>query len=562
MSIKLSVLYVEDEETILSIVSSFLSRKFDRVYSATNGVEGLNMFKLHTPDIIITDIQMPKMNGLQLAKEIKKISKNTPIIITTAFGEAEYLWDAIRTGINHYIAKPIDTEELLVALETVSNNILEKQELEIARKKLLGAKEREIELLRFKEKYHSQQEENAFKKQIKIISDELTRLKSGNIFCETFYKPLDILSGDSYSTLQLGEERFLFYVIDAMGKGLSASVSSIESVAFINYKAKKLLCEGAFDLDGLLCCYMDFVTPHLIEDEMVCAIFVEIDTKTNTLNYANFGAPPILVQKNNRSIHELPTNNPPIMEIFTTKNIDTIAFDDIEKLLFHSDGVDEALTKCGRQYLDFLLQDFKETLFLKPFLERFNAATQEHKDDITAIMIHNYNLDKKREFIAESTLEGIAKLQGEIIDAIAILGAHDNFVQSIKYAINEISMNALEHGNLGIPYTQKRKLTNDGIYEEFLKQKINEQGHENKKIKAYLYKNEQERGNLYVIEIEDEGSGFNYSDFFKYICFDEQVRYSGRGIIMSDSVTDGIFYNKKGSMAIICKFEAKDEGER
>ena len=80
-----SILYVEDEITVQEELSEFLKDYCDELYVASNGVEGLSLFKQHHPKIIVSDIKMPKMDGIELAQEIFKIDPECHIIFTTAF---------------------------------------------------------------------------------------------------------------------------------------------------------------------------------------------------------------------------------------------------------------------------------------------------------------------------------------------------------------------------------------------------------------------------------------------------------------------------------------------
>ncbi len=109
----IKVLYVEDDDFTREEIEDFLSFEVGEVITAKNGEEGLDKFKEYNPDIVITDINMPKMNGLEMSKEIKKLSPTTPIIITSAYSDSDYVIKAIEIGISRYVLKPIDFDELL-----------------------------------------------------------------------------------------------------------------------------------------------------------------------------------------------------------------------------------------------------------------------------------------------------------------------------------------------------------------------------------------------------------------------------------------------------------------
>ncbi|MGE4295282.1 MAG: EAL domain-containing protein [Campylobacterales bacterium] len=113
----LSVLYVEDDHDILESMQRPLGRRVRELFTAVNGEEGLIAFDQHNPDIVITDIRMPVMDGLKMAREIRRKNPQVPVIITSAFDETEYFVEAIDIGVSQYVLKPIDINKLLRALD-------------------------------------------------------------------------------------------------------------------------------------------------------------------------------------------------------------------------------------------------------------------------------------------------------------------------------------------------------------------------------------------------------------------------------------------------------------
>lgn len=118
------ILYVEDEEATRQQFIEILEIYTDTVYVCKNGKEGLECFREHRPDVVITDIRMPEMNGLEMSQAIKKIDKSKPILITTAFSDSEYLIEAVEVGIDGYISKPINVNKLLDNLCDVAQGLL------------------------------------------------------------------------------------------------------------------------------------------------------------------------------------------------------------------------------------------------------------------------------------------------------------------------------------------------------------------------------------------------------------------------------------------------------
>ncbi len=116
----LKVLLVEDEESISRLLKEAVADSFYTFLIAKDGLEGIALFKKLKPDIVITDIMMPRMSGLEMAQELRKINPDIHIIILSAFSEKEKLLSAIDIGINKYFLKPFDTDELLDYIQSIT----------------------------------------------------------------------------------------------------------------------------------------------------------------------------------------------------------------------------------------------------------------------------------------------------------------------------------------------------------------------------------------------------------------------------------------------------------
>jgi len=128
---QIRLLYVEDDENIRPIFERVLRRKMKEVYVACDGLEGYNMYLECKPDLILTDIKMPNMDGLQMAEKIREHDKNIPIIILSAHSESDFFIEAIEIGISGYLVKPIDKEKLFMMLErNVKIALFEKNKIE------------------------------------------------------------------------------------------------------------------------------------------------------------------------------------------------------------------------------------------------------------------------------------------------------------------------------------------------------------------------------------------------------------------------------------------------
>ncbi|MEA3354551.1 MAG: EAL domain-containing protein [Campylobacterota bacterium] len=119
----ITVLYCEDEANLRDVTSGILRSFTKKQFIAQDGQEGLEYFKQNAEDIdlIITDVNMPNMNGLEMSKEIKEINPNIPIIVATAFSNSEYLLEAIDLGVDKYVLKPVNIKKLL---NTMANSLM------------------------------------------------------------------------------------------------------------------------------------------------------------------------------------------------------------------------------------------------------------------------------------------------------------------------------------------------------------------------------------------------------------------------------------------------------
>ncbi|MEA3498571.1 MAG: response regulator, partial [Campylobacterota bacterium] len=152
---KINVLYVEDEEEVRTLTSNVLKKFVNSVVLASHGKEGLEVFEKHNGekslldpfDLVITDINMPKMDGLEMIEEIYKIDYTIPTIVTTAHNDADFLKHAINLRVRGYVSKPLNLHDLVETIQLVVESTFLRNRLIEANKNLEGQiEEKTIEL--------------------------------------------------------------------------------------------------------------------------------------------------------------------------------------------------------------------------------------------------------------------------------------------------------------------------------------------------------------------------------------------------------------------------------
>ncbi len=122
---RFTLLYVEDDDMIRGELSQLLMSFFSMVYVAKSGKEGLRTYLENQDniDLILTDVNMPELNGIEMIKKIREFDRKIPVIFATAHSDNEFLAEAIKLRVQEYIIKPIDVRYLLSLLSEIANNL-------------------------------------------------------------------------------------------------------------------------------------------------------------------------------------------------------------------------------------------------------------------------------------------------------------------------------------------------------------------------------------------------------------------------------------------------------
>lgn len=139
--LNISVLFVEDEHVLRKVYGRMISNLVDQLYIAENGQEGLDMYREHQPDLVITDIKMPVMTGLDMTALIKRDYPAARIILLSAFGESNFFLRAIDLGVKNYLLKPVEYQKIVKVIEDQAKEILLEKQVQVEEEKRLQAEQ-------------------------------------------------------------------------------------------------------------------------------------------------------------------------------------------------------------------------------------------------------------------------------------------------------------------------------------------------------------------------------------------------------------------------------------
>lgn len=269
------ILTIDDEYVLRQSVVAYLEDSGFTVIESDNGVSGLELFYKEQPDLVLTDLQMPKLGGLSVLAEITEKSPTTPVIVISGAGGMDEVIEALRLGAWDYLTKPITD---LAVLEHAICKALERKKL-IAENKLYATKlEHNLRIL---------EEDQAAGRsvQMKLLPDN--ELKIGNYTFSHSVTPSLYLSGDFVDYFKIDETKIGIYLADVSGHGASS--------AFVTVLLKSLVaqCNARLQVHGdkTIC-----IPEHAMEElsyeiysaklgKYMTMIYGVIDTQTNKFSY-------------------------------------------------------------------------------------------------------------------------------------------------------------------------------------------------------------------------------------------------------------------------------------
>ncbi|EPR13137.1 response regulator [Ruminiclostridium papyrosolvens] len=251
------LLVVEDEEMIRNKIiynTNWKEHGFVEVFQASNGMEALDIVRKNNIDIVITDIQMPEMNGIELIREIKSLNRGIKCIIITAYAEFEYAKESVKLNVNDYILKPFKSKDLLEIVKKILEEIIRERNERV-----------EVENLR------RQLRENKKALREKLFNDLLSNSYIGDIENDLNYLELSKLKDRDYFIAVININNFIELILEE-----DEEQKYIVNLSFYNLVTKFLSSLGTDSSDT----YEDKLVYSVINykiDQLVIAVYEDID---------------------------------------------------------------------------------------------------------------------------------------------------------------------------------------------------------------------------------------------------------------------------------------------
>lgn len=282
----ITLLYVEDDETLRGQAARMLARRVGQLRVAADGQDGLYQFTRFRPDVVLTDIQMPIMDGLKMARSIKALDADTPIILTTAHNDREHILEAIDIGINRYLTKPFNTEKLFQTLEDVSQTLLARRELQRLHEREEEELNVTLHLLRRMMR-------------AKGLKDERVRY---------WIQPAERFSGDMVAAARSRDGALFLFMADATGHGLPAAVHLLPL-----HRIFYAMVEKGFSLPSIVTEMNSVLKDFLPADRFVAATLARIDEANRIIEVWNGGNPEAwFVSCDGATTQAFPSIHPPL----------------------------------------------------------------------------------------------------------------------------------------------------------------------------------------------------------------------------------------------------------
>lgn len=558
----LNVLVVDDSITNRKLMSTMLQKMGHVVKLAEDGSQALALCEQNMPDMVLMDVQMPVMDGLEAARELRK-RYNTwfPIVFLSAQTANDEVLDGLRAGGDDYLFKPVNYEILQAKISQFHVRLNQGRSL-----------------LMYKERIEYETET------ARHFIERFTGLdKLNDPWVQFMLKPLEQFSGDMIAFARTPNDCLHVLLADSTGHGLTASLAVIPIIQPFYQMTQK-----GFDLASILAEINSKVREYLPLPRFVAAAMVSIDPEAGIVRTWNGGMPPVLLLSENgkQILHSFKSKQLPLGVVEGDEFDNATEYfnltDQPLSVLMCSDGVTEIRESNRMLNHDGLLllaqQSLSGLLFDKVVkVIEDQLAIQPSQDDI-ALLVVNYPgkgareaavtsfrigapLDKIPNIIPDNTdvvlWEMSFLLKAPQLKCLDVVPFLMGIIRQIKckqgnsklfLVLSELFNNALDHGLLKLD----SRLKNDtqGMEQYFMERTVRLAGLEAGQISFAFEEVDSGLHKYLKISVADSGEGFDFSSVLSCDLADNDKRH-GRGIGLLMGMCHSVSYVGSGSEAIV-----------
>jgi CheY-like chemotaxis protein len=521
----LKILVVDDTQTNIVLLKTLLQRQGHAVVTARDGLEAINAFMQTDPDIILMDVMMPNMDGIDASRHIRKISTSIPIIFLSAATDESLIAQGLEIG-SDYIIKPIQPTQLTQKLNAHFRSVLAYREV--------VEKNREIQRL-----HDSLVEENRIAAH--VLSRMLSRMLPPSDNVQFTVIPSGIFSGDIVLTGTTPSGRLNVLLADAIGHGLPAAFSLMPIIPAFDAMTRK-----GFPLEDILFEINGTLQNVMPVGRFIAATAVSVDFKAGLCDVWVGGNPRVSILSQ-RTLTEVPSSNLALgladRDDRTSFVCTSIQLEQDDRLVFWTDGLsevwDQNIKVSAGDLSEFLVACEPAEVFDR-VMEKLNDHSRH--DDTSLVVLHMESQSEAKSLhrapIIKSSYSRIdleldiqqLKMPDPshaIIDLAHRIGMVEPTDGTFGFVFTELFANALDHGVLEISsevkYSSENGMEN---YRHLREQKLAalEQGHIKLEIEATEFSG-QPATRLRVV---DSGAGFDQSLLASDGDFSHKAR-AGRG---------------------------------
>jgi len=337
---------IDDDEMVNEVLKFILENEYT-VYNYYTAEDALKSGVIATTDVIITDVNLPGINGLEFIHKVHEIDENVPIIVITAYNDIEVAISALKAGAFDFILKPFKNDQITLAVQRAyERHKLVKENIKLVEE--LKLKNQELEQLYAQLQARSIQIENELD-----IASNLQQCLFPVVFPDikgfSFYlkfKPVEKISGDFFDFIIHDEKHFSFIFADVSGHGVPAALySAIVKTAITTFvDVSKSPSDILKEMNQFL-----IQTQKMMSYNYATIFFAHFDLARSCIEYVNAGLPSPIVMHPDGEIIRMETTGPFVgifdTSLYTTKKIEIKPGD---KLLFFSDGAFECPDRVDR----------------------------------------------------------------------------------------------------------------------------------------------------------------------------------------------------------------------